>query len=144
MSVKDDLLKLKIAAAAVTATDAGWTTKTRDTTTGKVVVQIDKCPLGGIPIEVIAAADTGTSNDKTMIVTIEASDELATEWLVVATFPTILFSGTAALRFVRNIATQLKYLRSVITVAGSNGTISRIFEIHVGVGLVDDDYGYTG
>ncbi|KKL16761.1 hypothetical protein LCGC14_2492330 [marine sediment metagenome] len=144
MSVKDDLLKLKIAAAAVTSTDAGWTTKTRDTTTGKVVVQIDKCPLGGVPIEVIAAADTGTSNDKTMIVTIEASDELATEWLVVATFPTILFSDTAALRFVRNIATQLKYLRSVITVAGSNGTISRIFEIHVGVGLVDDDYGYTG
>ena len=144
MSVKDDLLKLKIAAAAVTSTDAGWTTKTRDSTTGKVVVQIDKCPLGGVPIEVIAAADTGTSNDKTMIVTIEASDELATEWLVVATFPIILFSDTATLRFVRNIATQLKYLRSVITVAGSNGTISRIFEIHVGVGLVDDDYGYTG
>ena len=144
MTVKDDLLKLKIAAAAVTSTDAGWTTKTRDTTTGKVVVQIDKCPLGGIPIEVIAAADTGTSNDKTMIVTIQASDELATEWLVVATFPTITYADTATLRFVRRIATQLKYLRSVITVAGSNGTISRIFEIHVGVGLLDDDYGYTG
>jgi len=144
MTVKDDLLKLKIAAAAVTSTDAGWTTKSRDSTTGKVVVEIDKCPAGGIPIEVIAAADTGTSSDKTMIVTIEASDELATEWLVVATFPTITYADTAALRFVRNISTQLKYLRSVITVAGSNGTISRIFEIHVGVGLLDDDYGYTG
>ena len=144
MTVKDDLLKLKIAAAAVTSTDAGWTTKSRDATTGKVVVEIDKCPAGGIPIEVIAAADTGTSSDKTMIVTIEASDELATEWLVVATFPTITYADTAALRFVRNISTQLKYLRSVITVAGSNGTISRIFEIHVGVGLLDDDYGYTG
>jgi len=144
MTVKDDLLKLKIAAAAVTSTDAGWTTKSRDATTGKIVVEIDKCPAGGIPIEVIAAADTGTSSDKTMIVTIEASDELATEWLVVATFPTITYADTAALRFVRNISTQLKYLRSVITVAGSNGTISRIFEIHVGVGLLDDDYGYTG
>jgi len=144
MTVKDDLLKLKIAAAAVTSTDAGWTTLTRDSTTGKIVVQIDKCPMGGIPIEVIAAADTGTSTNKTMLVTIEASDELASEWITVATFPSITYATTTAVRFVRRVATQLKYLRSVITVAGDNGTISRIFEIHVGIGLVDDDAGYVG
>ena len=144
MTVKDDLLKLKIDGAAVTATDAGWTTLTRDSTTGKIVVQIDKCPAEGIPIEVLATADTGTSSDKTMIVTIEASDELASEWIVVATFPTISYATTAAVRFVRRIATQLKYLRCVITVAGSDGTISRYFEITVGIGLVDDDAGYVG
>ena len=144
MTVKDALLLLKADGAAVTATDAGWTTLTEDATTGKIVVQIDKCPVEGIPIEVVATADTGSSNDKTMIVTIEASDELASEWIVVATFPTIAYDNTAACRFVRRVATQLKYLRSVITVAGSNGTISREFTITVGIGLVDDDYGYVG
>jgi len=144
MSVKDALLLLKEDGAAVTATDAGWTTLTEDSTTGKVVVQIDKMPMGGMPIEVLATADTGTSNDKTMIVTIEASDELASEWIVVATFPSITYADTAACRFVRRVATQLKYLRSVITVAGSNGTVSRYFTITVGIGLVDDDYAYVG
>jgi len=143
MTVKDDLLKLRTALTAVTATEAGRTTKTRHTT-GAVVVEIDKCPMGGIPIEVVATADTGTSTDKTMIVTIEASDELASEWIVVATFPTITYATTTAVRFVRRVATQLKYLRSVITVAGSNGTISRNFTISVGIGEVDDDSGYTG
>ena len=144
MTVKDNLTLLKTLWAAVTTTQAGWTTLTRDTGTGRIVVQIDKCPATGIPIEVLATADTGTSSDKTMIVTIEASDELASEWIVVATFPTITYATTAAVRFVRRVATQLKYLRSVITVAGSNGTISRFFEISVGIGLVDDDYGYVG
>jgi hypothetical protein len=142
MTVKDDLLKLKIGGAAVTATEAGWITETRDATTGQVVVQVNKMPLGGMPVEVLATADTGTSSDKTMIVTIEASDTLATGYITVATFPTITFADTAAVRFVRNVATQKKYLRSVITVAGSNGTISRYFEITVGIGMVDDDAGY--
>jgi len=79
-----------------------------------------------------------------MIVTIEASDELASEWIVVATFPTISYATTAALRMVRRVSTQLKYLRSVITVAGSDGTISRLFTITAGIGLVDDDFGYVG
>ena len=144
MTVKDALLLLKADGAAVTATDAGWTTLTKDATTGKIVVQIDKCPMGGIPIEVLATADTGTSSDKTMIVTIEASDELASEWIVVATFPTISYDDTAAVRFVRRVATQRKYLRSVITVAGSDGTISRYFTITAGIGQVDDDAGYVG
>ena len=142
MTVKDNLTLLKTLGAAVTATQAGWTTLTRDSTTGQIVVQIDKCPATGIPIEVLATADTGTSSDKTMIVTIEASDTLASGYIVVATFPTLTFADTAAVRFVRRIATQKTYIRSVITVAGSNGTISRFFEISVGIGQVDDDDGY--
>lgn len=142
MTVKDDLLKLKIGGAAVTATEAGWITETRDSTTGQIVVQVNKMPLGGMPVEVLATADTGTSTDKTMIVTIEASDTLATGYITVATFPTLTYADTAAVRMVRNIGTQKKYLRSVITVAGSNGTISRFFEITVGVGLIDEDAGY--
>lgn len=142
MTVKDELLQLKTGGAAVTATEAGWITETRDGTTGQIVIQVNKCPMGGIPIEVLATADTGTSSDKTMIVTIEASDTLASGYIVVATFPTLTFADTAAARMVRRIATQKKYIRSVITVAGSNGTISRLFTITVGVGLVDDDYGY--
>ena len=141
MAVKDDLLKLKTAITAVTATEAGWTTLTRDDTTGQVVVDISKCPLGGIPIEVLATADTGTlAAGGTMIVTIEASDTLASGYIVVATFPTITQATTttqAAIRMVRRVATQKKYLRSVITVAG--GDPSRFFTITVGVGLVDDD-----
>lgn len=139
MTVKDELLRLKIDGAAVTATEAGWITETRDSTTGQVVVQVNKMPEGGMPVEVLATADTGTSNDKTMIVTIEASDTLASGYIVVATFPTITYAGTGALRMVRRTGTQKKYLRSVITVAGSNGTISRLFTITVGIGLVDDD-----
>ena len=144
MTVKDDLLKLKIVAAAVTSTDAGWTTETRDSTTGKKVIQVNKMPPGGMPVEVIAAADTGSSSDKTMIVTIEASDELASEWLTVATFPALTYADTAAKRMVKRVSTQLKYLRSVITVAGDNGTISRIFEIGIGIGMIDDDGGLVG
>lgn len=141
MTVKDNLLLLRTA-KSVAATEAGWITKTRDDTTGQIVVQIDKCPLGGIPVEVIAAADSDTSNDKTMVVTIEASDTLGSSYIVVATFPTITYADTTAVRLVRNIATQKKYLRSVITVSGSNGTISRLFEIAVGIGQVDDDAGF--
>ena len=140
--IKDNLLLLKTAITAVTSTESGWTTESRDPTTGQKVIQVNKCPLGGIPIEVIAAADTGTSNDKTMVVTIEASDTLGSSYIVVATFPTITYADVSAVRLVRNIATQKKYLRSVITVSGSNGTISRLFEIAVGIGQVDDDAGF--
>ncbi len=143
MTVKDDLLKLKTGGAAVTATDAGWTTLTRDSTTGKVVVQIDKCPVEGIPIEVTATIDTGTTGGTgTAIVTIEASDTLASAYIVVATFPTLTqadASHMAAIRMVRRVATQKKYLRSVITVAAGNGSPSRYYEISVGVGLIDND-----
>lgn len=140
--IHDDLLKLRsggTSGTAITATEAGATSLTRDATTGKVVVEIDKMPLKGLPIEVIAAADTGTSTDKTMIVTIEASDTVGSGYIVVATFPTMSYAATAAIRFVRNIATQKKYLRSVVTVAGSNGTISRVVEILVSIGQIDKD-----
>ena len=142
MTVKDNLLKLKTAITAVTATENGWTTLTRDGTTGQVVVQIDKCPVEGIPVEVLATIDTGTENGTgTMIVTIEASDTLASGYIRVATFPTITQATAArpATRMVRRVATQKKYLRSVITVAAGNGAPSRLFAISVGVGLMDDD-----
>ncbi len=144
MPVKDDLLKLKTAITAVTATEAGWTTLTRDGTTGQVVVQIDKCPMGGIPVVVTATADTGTTGGGgTHVVTIEASDTLASGYITVATFPTITQADAAhkvALRMVRRVATQKKYLRSVITrAAAGDSSISRLYEISVGIGEVDDD-----
>lgn len=145
--IKDDLLKLKtVTATPVTATEAGWTTLTRDATTGQIVVQIDKCPEGGIPIEVIATADTGTAaGGGTHVVTIEASDTLASGYITVATFPTItqVAAKQVATRMVRRVATQKKYLRSVITrAAAGDGTISRFYEIAVGVGQIDDDATY--
>ena len=146
MTVKDELLKLRTPLTAVTTTEAGWTTLARHTT-GQIVVQIDKCPMGGIPIEVVAAADSGNGTTGTHIVTIEASDELASEWIVVATFPTLIQTAAAnklAFRFVRRVATQLKYLRSVITRVAGDGTMSRNYTISVGVGLIDDDAGFTG
>jgi len=146
MTVKDDLLKLKtLTATAVTSTESGWTTLTRDSTTGRVVVQIDKCPMGGIPIEVVYTIDTGTEGgDGTMIVTIQASDTLDSGYITVATFPTIT-QATAmrpAGRMVRRIATQKKYIRSVITVSAGTGAPSRYFTISVGIGEVDDDSVY--
>jgi hypothetical protein len=146
MTVRDDLLKLKTAITAVTATENGWTTLTRDATTGQVVVQIDKCPAEGIPVVVTATADTGTSaGGGTHVVTIEASDTLATGYITVATFPTItqVAAKQVAVRMVRRVATQKKYLRSVITrAAAGDSSISRLYEISIGVGLVDDDASY--
>jgi len=143
--IKDDLLKLKTAVTAVTATEAGWTTETRDATTGQKVIQVNKCPAEGIPIEVIATIDTGTENGNgTMIVTIQASDTLATGYITVATFPTIT-QATAmrpAFRMVRRIATQKKYIRSVITVSAGTGAPSRLFSINAILGAVDDDFVY--
>ena len=145
MTVKDDLLKLKTnTGTAVTSTEAGWITLTRDGTTGQIVVQIDKCPAGGIPIEVLAEADTGTvAGGGTHVVTIEASNTLASGYIVVATFPTITQADAAhqaAIRMVRRVATQKTYLRHVITrAAAGDSSISRCYEINVGVGLIDDD-----
>ncbi len=107
-------------------------------------MQIDKCPAEGIPIEVVATADTGTSaGGGTHVVTIEASDTLATGYIVVATFPTITqadASHQAAIRMVRRVATQKKYLRSVITrAANGDSSISRFYEIGVACGEIDND-----
>jgi hypothetical protein len=95
-------------------------------------------PAEGLPIIMIAAADTGTSSDKTCIVTIEASDATAfTTKYTVATFPTLSYADTAVKKYVMRVATQHTYLRSVCTVAGSNGTFSRDIEIYVGTGEID-------
>ncbi len=144
--IKDDLLKLKTSITAVTATEAGWTTLTRDGTTGQVVIQIDKCPLEGIPIEVIATADTGTAGGGgTHVVTIEASDTLASGYITVATFPTItqVLAKQVAIRMVRRIATQKKYIRSVITrAAAGDSSISRFYQINAILGEMDNDSSY--
>ena len=143
--IKDDLLKLKtVTATAVTSTESGWTTLTRDATTGQIVVEIDKCPEEGIPIEVIATADTGTTaGGGTHVVTIEASDTLASGYITVATFPTITQADAAhqaAIRMVRRVGTQKKYLRSVITrAAAGDSSISRFYGINAIIGAVDDD-----
>lgn len=138
MTIKDDLLKLKtVTATPVTATEAGVTSLTRDGTTGQACIQIDKSPREGISIEVIASADTGTSNDRTQTVTIQGADTVDGTYYLVATFPTITYADLTAKRFVRNIATQYKFLRSVITLVNSNGTMSRFYEINATIGLMD-------
>ena len=122
---------------AVTATEAGSTSLTRDGTTGKVVIQINKTGKDGIPIVVVNAADGGTSTDKAVVVTIEASDALNfSSPEVVATFPSVAHGAAAGL-MVRRIHTQKKYIRSVCTLSGSNGTYSVVFFIFIGTSLVN-------
>ena len=134
--VIDDLGTLRSGGSSprVTATEAGSTSTTRDATTGKVLVDIKGTPLQGIPICVIADADTGTSNDKSAVVTIEAADETAFNVTneVIATFPAITYASTVAKFMVRRIHTAKRYIRCVITLSGSNGTYSRDFLIFVG------------
>lgn len=122
---------------AVTATEAGSTSLTRDATTGKVVVQIDKLAAQGLAVVVTNAADGGTSTDKTLTVTIEESDVLGSGWATITTFPAISH-GAAANRMVRRISSQKKYLRSVITAAGANGTISVDVQVHVGTSEMEE------
>lgn len=138
MTVKDELLKLKtVTATPVTATEAGVASETRDGTTGQACVRIDKCPPEGISIEVIASADTGSSNDRTQTVTIQGCDTVDGTYYLVCTFPTITYADITAKRFVRNIATQYAFLRSVITLANANGTMSRFYEISIGAKMLD-------
>ena len=124
----------------VDATEDGSTSLTRDAGTGKAVVQINKTPKKGIPIVVVHDADTNspTSNDREIVVTIEAADELdfnVTDELV-ATFPAVTFGASAGL-MVRRIHTDKKYIRSVLTASGSNNTISVDFLIFAGIGLMN-------
>ena len=115
------------------ATEAGSVSLTRDATSGKVVLDIRKTPQRGLPIVVLTDDDTGTSTDKTMTVTIEAANELAFDTTneVVATFPAVSHGAKATL-MVRRVHTQKKYLRSVITLAGADGTIAVDFLIFIG------------
>jgi len=133
------LLRGDGSAPAVTATEAGSTSLTRDATTGKAVIQVKKTGKDGIPVVVLAAADTGTSTDKAAVVTIQAANELAFDVTheTVATFPSQLFSDTTAKFMVRRVHTQKRYLRSVITLSGSNGTFSRDYLIFVGTAAMN-------
>ena len=114
-------------------TEAGSVSLTRDATTGKVVLDIRKTPQRGLPIVVLTDDDTGTSTDKTLTVTIEAADELAFNVTneVVATFPAVSHGAKATL-MVRRVHTQKRFLRSVITLAGTTGTIAVDFLIFIG------------
>lgn len=124
----------------VTATEAGHDSKTRDATTGQAVIEIVGTPQKGLPIVVLTDADTGTSTDKTLVATIEACDaeDFASGEEVVATFPAVTH-GDEGLFMVRRIHTQKKYIRCVITAAGSDGTISVDFLIFIGNALMNRD-----
>lgn len=133
----DELMRLREGGSSprVTATEAGATSTTRDATTGKVIVDIGAggTPHEGLAVDAIADADTGTSTDKTLTLTIEACDSatFASGEVTVATFTAQSYSDTAAKFMRRRIHTDKRYLRSVITAAGSNGTISREYKIYV-------------
>jgi len=114
----------------VTATEAGSTSLTRDATTGQVVVAIDKLPIKGMTVVVANDADTGTSIDKSVVVTIEESDALGSGWATALTFPAVAH-GASANVMKRASASQKKYLRSVCTLSGVNGTYSVEFKIYL-------------
>ena len=122
----------------VTDTEAGPTSLDRDATTGKVVLDIRKTGQAGLPIVVLTDDDTGTSSDKTLTVTIEAADELAFDTTneVVATFPAVSHGAKGTL-MVRRVHTQKQYLRSKITLAGTDGDISVDFMIVIGHALMN-------
>ena len=94
--------------------------------------------MNGIPVVVITDDDTGTSTDKTLVVTIEAANELAFNVTqeVVATFPAVTHGDVGTL-MIRRVHTQKRYLRSVVTAAGSNGTISADVLIFITSGLMN-------
>ena len=123
----------------ISATEAGVTSLVRDATTGQVVIMINKTGKNGLPIRVMADPDTGTSTDKTATVTIETANELAfdTTQEVVATFPAVTYADTTEKSMVRRVHTAKKYLRSVITFAGINGTLTRDFVIVIGHALMN-------
>ena len=124
----------------ITGTEDGSTSLTRDATTGQVVVGVYKTPQRGIPIVVLTDDDTGTSSDKTLVTTIEAADELAFDATneVVATFPAVTHGDKGTL-MVRRVHTQKKYLRSVVTLAGEDGTISVDLLVVIGHALMNED-----
>ena len=141
MPILDEQLRLRDGGSGprVTATEAGLGSTTRDATTGQAVIDISKTGYAGVPIFVVTDLDTGTSNDKTVVCTIQASDlaDFGSGVEVVATFP-VVTHGDAGIAMVRRIHTQKKYIRSVLTLAGSNGTFSVDFKIFVGTGLMAD------
>lgn len=133
----DKLGVLREATAAVTGTEAGHNSTVRDGSTGRAVIPVDSTGYCGLPIVVITSDDSGTSSDKTLTVTIEASDAEAFGSGVetVATFPAVKHGDKGTL-MVRRIHTGKKYIRSVITGAGSDGTIGVNFLIFVSHGYM--------
>lgn len=119
-------------APGVTATEAGATSLTRNATTGQAVLDIRKTGVDGLPVVAITGDDGGTSTDKTATLTIEGASDLAfTSPEVLATFPAVTHGDEGTL-MVRRIHTQLQYIRTVVTVAGSDGTISVDFLVFIG------------
>jgi hypothetical protein len=134
----DELLQIKtLTATPVTTTEAAMASETRDATTGQACVDISKCPQGGMSIVVIASADTGTSSDRTQTVRIYGCDTVDGTYVLLLTFPTLTYADTTAKRLVMNLATQYKYLTNTITLANSNGTMSRFYQIYIGIGEMD-------
>lgn len=132
------LLRADGSSPRVATTEAGSILLTKDSTTGKRVIDISKTGLRGIPIVVVTDDDTGDCCTGTdwLIVTIEASDTLIfTSKEVVATFPK-LTTGANGTLMVRRVHTQKKYLRSVITESGS-GVFGIDFLIFIGTGLMN-------
>ena len=129
------LLRADGSSPIVSVTEDGSVILTKDATTGKRVLDIRKTGQAGLPVVVITKRDTGTSGDKVLTVTIEASDTLASGYEIVATFPGIAWNTADAL-MVRRVHTQKKYLRSVITLTGTTGTNTVDFLIVIGHALM--------
>lgn len=129
--VLDYLLRLRDggASAAITSKttgggEAGATSLTRDTNSGKVVVQVNELAEKGMAVVVAAPAPSLAGDESgSMVVTIEAADELAFNVTneTIATFPTIDKNSVASLK-VRRIHTKKKYVRSVVTKGAANDT----------------------
>jgi len=128
------MLRADGSAPAIESTEAGSTSLTRDTASGKVVLDIRKTPMKGLPVVVMSKL-TGITN-RSFVVTIEASAALDSGWGVVATYPAVNADGQAFM--VRRVHTQLRYLRSVITVTdGGTPAGNGDFLIVIGQDLMD-------
>ena len=139
--VLDQELRLRDGGSApeVDAAETGWTTLTRDTLTGQVVVEINKAPvLRGLAVVVVHPADTNADNSTDLLVVeIQASDTLDSAYATIATFPAIVHSCVANL-MVRRIHTQKKYLRSKITWVSGDADLA-FLDIFVGDMIPEED-----
>jgi len=117
--------------ALVDDSEAGTTTTlSRVATTGQAVLDIRKThQLRGLACVVTNTAGVYTTTGDTFVVTIEASDYEdfdGSDELVVATFPSLVETGTTAVIaanvMVRRFFTQMQYIRSVLTVSAALDT----------------------
>ncbi len=123
----------------INAAEDGYTSMTRDATTGRAVIKVDKTAKKGIPICVITKPVGGC--DRTFNVVIEAADAenfSGTVDNMVAVFPACGLEASGSEFFVRRIHTQKKYIRTRIycEAAGTTGTCD--FLVFAGIGLMDN------